>query len=125
MTGLGIRIYTDEHIFRDLARVLREHGYDAESCQEAGLAGRGVSDEDNLVYSTRVGRAILTHDRVDFLRIESEWRTAGRHHAGIIVASPVADFGELLRRVERHLDTCPPNVQRDTLLWLDSSPTTR
>jgi hypothetical protein len=119
VAGLGVRIYTDEHIFRDLAKALRDRGYDAESCQEAGLAGKGISDEGHLEHTARAGRAILTHDRSDFLRLDTEWKRTGRQHAGIIVAQPIADFGELLRRVERHLNTYPQEVQHDTLLWLD------
>lgn len=38
MAGLGVRLYTDEMISPRLAEVLRQHGYDAESCQEAQRA---------------------------------------------------------------------------------------
>ena len=51
----------------------------------------------------------------DFYQLEHLWKATGRHHAGIIVAAVVEDLGELLRRVQRHLDTIGPDVQRDTL----------
>jgi len=122
VAGLGVRLFTDEHIFGDLARLLRSRGFDAESCQEAGRANQGIPDEDHLVYASQHDMAVLTFNRSDFLRLDIGWKQAGRQHAGIIVSVRVDDFGELLRRVERHLDTYPPDVQHNTLLWLDPSP---
>ncbi len=123
MAGLGVRVFTDEHIFRYLARALRGRGYDAESCQEAGRASQGISDEGQLVYASQSTRAVLTENARDFLRLDAKWKRAGRRHAGIIVVADAGELGELLRRVERHLNTHPPSIQHDTLLWLDSSPT--
>jgi len=113
MAGLGVRLFTDEHIHKDLAGTLRDRGYDALNCQETGR--RGVSDEEQLVYAAQRGRAILTFNVNDFYQLEHLWKATGRHHAGIIVAAVVEDLGELLRRVQRHLDTIGPDVQRDTL----------
>jgi hypothetical protein len=123
VAGLGIRIYTDEQVFRGLARALRNHGYDAESRQEAGRANRGISDDEQLAYAARTGRAILTENVTDFIVLDAEWKRVGRAHAGIIVVSELGEFGELLRRVERHLNVYLPEVQRDTLVWLDPGPT--
>ncbi len=123
MAGLGVRLYTDEHISGRLARALERRGYDAVSCAEAGRADQGISDEAQLVYASQNSRAILTSNHIDFLRLDAAWKRDGRQHAGIILSMEVQDIGELLRRVERHLDTYGPNLQHDTLLWLDSNPT--
>jgi hypothetical protein len=123
VAGLGIRLFTDEHISDTLARALKRRGYDVESCEEAGRANRGIPDEEQLTYATQHGRAILTFNRNDFLRLDAQWKRVGQQHGGIIISVAVRDVGELLRRVERHLDICPPSVQHDTLLWLDPSPT--
>lgn len=122
MAGLGVRLFTDEHIFAELAAALRARGYDAESSQEAGRAGRELSDESQLEYALQQNRAILTFDRGDFARLDAEWKREGRSHAGIILARPIGDFGELLRRIVRHLDTYSPDFQHNTLLWLDQGP---
>jgi hypothetical protein len=122
VAGLGVRLFTDEHIFRQLARTLRDRGYDAESCQEAGRANRGLSDDEQLAYATGAGRAILTANARDFVRIDAEWKRTGRQHAGIVVTPESDDFGELLRRVVRHLDTYSPDIQHDTLIWLEPAP---
>lgn len=122
MADLKVRLFTDEHISGRLARALRSRGYDAESCQEAGRASQGLSDEDHLEYASRSGRAVLTFNHIDFLCLDTAWKRTGQQHARIVLSPEVQDIGELLRRVERHLETYPPAVQRDTLLWLDSSP---
>ena len=118
MAGLGIRLYTDEQIFKGLAKALRDRGYDAESCQEAGRANQDLSDEQQLAYAASQGRAILTFNMGDYQALERAWKAAGRQHVGIILSPEVKDFGELLRRVQRHLDTVAPEVQHDILLWL-------
>ena len=118
MAGLGVRLYTDEHIHKDLANALRDRGYDAESCQEAARASQRLPDEQQLVYAASQGRAILTFDVANYSRLDHDWKAAGQQHAGIILAPEITDFGELLRRVQRHLDLVAPEVQHDTLLWL-------
>jgi predicted nuclease of predicted toxin-antitoxin system len=119
MVGLGIALYTDEHIDPNLALTLRRRGYDAVSCREAGRANQRISDELQLTYAAEHNQAILTYDGPDFIRLDHNWKRAGRQHAGIIVVpSSVNTFSELLRRVTWHLDAVDPQVQRDTLLWL-------
>jgi len=101
-----------------LAAALRHDGFDALSCPEAGLSNRGISDAEQLAFAAREGRAILTFDVRDYRRLDAEWKSAGRAHAGIIVSPEISDFGTLLRRVEQHLSTVLPSLQHDTVLWL-------
>ena len=61
-------------------------------------------------------------DYVDFLRLDTVWKVAGREQAGIIVSHEIRDFGDLLRRVIWHLDQYTPAQQHDTLLWLGPGP---
>lgn len=119
MVGLEIRLFTDEHIFLDLAVALRLQGYDVISCQEAGRANQRISDHEQLIFATQQRRAVITYNARDFLRLDKRWKLSGQRHAGIvIVPATVERFGELLHRVIRHLDTTMPEVQDDTLLWL-------
>lgn len=118
MARPAIRLFTDEHVHAGLAAALRERGYDAESCQEAGRDNRRVSDDEHLSYTAQQGRAILTNNVADFVRLDREWKAANRQHAGILVYAQTPSFTALLRRVARHLDEIEPEIQRDTLLWL-------
>lgn len=118
MAGLGIRLFTDEMIPANLARALRQRGYDAESCQESGHSNQEIDDEAQLEYATQQGRAMLTYNIGHFLNIDRQWKVSGRRHAGIIVSPGITEFGDLLRRVQRHLDNVEPATQDNLLLWL-------
>jgi hypothetical protein len=122
MAGLGVRLFTDEMISPDLAVELRRRDYDAVSCHEVGRANQAIPDPDQLQYATDNGRAILTFNVRHFIGLDQQWRTDQRAHAGIIVSPRIADLGHLLQCVARHLDTYPPDVQNNLLLWLDTSP---
>jgi len=105
MAGLGIRLYTDEMIPPFLARTLRQLGYDAVSCIEVGRGSRGISDQEQLAYATQENRAIFTFDVADFVALDARCKDRGIRHAGIIVSLPIVDLGNLLHRVQYHLDT--------------------
>ncbi len=51
MAGVGVRLFTDEMVDPRLALALRERGYDAESCLEAGRANQKIPDEAQLLYA--------------------------------------------------------------------------
>lgn len=122
MTGGGIPLFTDEHIDARLAPALARRGLDVISCQQAQRANQRISDEDQLAYATSQGRAILTFNMVDFIALDAEWKQDGRRHAGIIVSAEIRSLTELVRRVEHHLSTIPPEQQINTLLWLSALP---
>jgi predicted nuclease of predicted toxin-antitoxin system len=105
MAGRGILIFTDEMVNPRLATALLRLGYDAESCQRAGRANQGISDEDQLAYASQQGRAILTFNVADFERLDRRWKARGLVHHGIIVSAQITDLQELIRRVQLHLDT--------------------
>jgi hypothetical protein len=118
MAGLGIRLFMDEMINPRLAISLIRVGYDVESCQRAGRANQGISDQDQLTYAMSQGRAILTFNGTDYEQLDRRWKIRGWSHGGIIVSPQILDLAELVRRVQLHLDTISPDAQRDTLLEL-------
>jgi hypothetical protein len=118
MAGLGVKLYSDEDVDPALALGLRQDGYDALSSHEAGRTNQKISDEDQLIYAVQQGRAILSFNTADFIKLDREWKAAGKRHYGIIVSLRINDVGELLRRVKKHLDTVSPAQQENILLWL-------
>jgi hypothetical protein len=118
MAGLGIRIFTDEYVDGRLAGQLRRRGYDAVSCAEARRHNQKISDEEQLEYATREGRAIIVYNVHDYVQLDGAWKAAGREHSGIIVAQSGTPIGSLVRWVVCHLDARTPADQYDTLLWL-------
>jgi len=112
---MALKLYLDEDVDPLLARVLRDRNVDCLSTQEAG--NRGCTDQDQLSFANAQGRAILTFNVKDFVKLASEYAASGRHHTGIIVSNNIA-FRELLRRslflVKKH----PSEDLTDKLLWL-------
>ncbi|MCL6643270.1 MAG: DUF5615 family PIN-like protein [Candidatus Bipolaricaulota bacterium] len=115
---LIIKLYLDEMVPTDLARVLRQYGYDVMTAQEAGMLGK--ADVEHLEYASAQGRAILTFNIKDFAKLHRSWHKEGKHHAGIIV-SPELEmrrFGELLRLCLKLLDQAIPEDIADRLCYL-------
>jgi hypothetical protein len=122
MTGRNIPLFTDEMIALGLAPALRQRGYDALSCVEAGRASQRIPDVAQLEFATGQGRAMLTFNMGDFLALDHEWKRTSREHAGIIVSPAVDEIGTLLRRVLGHLSRFTAAEQHNVLLWLDPIP---
>ncbi len=67
-----------------LAEALRAAGIDVHTAIELGLAGR--SDPEILAAAVADGYTLLTENVADFAHISAEHLTAGRHHAGVLIA---------------------------------------
>lgn len=111
-------IYTDEHVTPDLARALRQRGYIAQSANMAGMRGR--SDWEQLVYAAEHGMALLTFDVADFAALAAVWYAESQEHAGIILSEQLGrrQFGELLRRMLRLLDSLTAEELRNSVVYL-------
>jgi hypothetical protein len=118
VTGLGIRLYTDEDVDPQLAEQLQRRGYDAVSCREVGNSNQGLSDEWQLRWATEQGRTILVFNVAHYLRLDGLWKLQSQSHAGIILAEHQWSFGDLLRRAIRRLDTVAPEEQHDIARYL-------
>ena len=96
-----IQIYIDEDAGRKgLVKALRSRGVTVLTALEAGLTG--ADDERQLAYATERECVLYSHNASDFYRLHTEWVSAGREHAGMILA-PQQRFsvGEQLRRILR------------------------
>jgi hypothetical protein len=98
---MSLRYFLDEDISPAVAAGLRAHGVDADSAYDAGRANRRISDRDQLAHAAGAGRVLVTYNRADYQQLDSEWREAGRTHAGIIWCSdltfPRRDVGAVIR----------------------------
>ena len=77
-------LHCDEDVSVVVAAMLRARGFTVTTARDSGHLGR--SDEAQLAFATEAGRALLTHNRVDFERLHRRWLESGRPHAGIIIA---------------------------------------
>jgi hypothetical protein len=80
-------------------------------------ANQGRSDGEQLAFATGQGRAILTFNVKDFVRLARAYADSGQHHSGIIVSDHLP-FRELLRRILVLLQRRPQGDFTDTALWL-------
>lgn len=80
-----MKLLLDEMYPARLARALRDRGADAEGVDERSPL-RGLADEELLVIAAREGRALVSENVADFMRLYGEWGAAGRPHAGIVIA---------------------------------------
>ena len=75
------RLYADEQFPRVVVELLRALGHDVLTVQEASNANLGIPDEDVLAFAVTKEGAVLTLNRIDFIRLH----TSQPNHAGIIV----------------------------------------
>jgi len=80
-----VKLLLDEMYPARLAQALRERGADAEAVDERNPL-RGLSDEELLVVAAGEGRALVSENVADFMRLYGEWGAANRRHAGIVIA---------------------------------------
>ena len=90
-----VPLIADENFPRQVVVALRDIGFDVLTCSEAGLAGRGVPDDEILAFATADGRAILTLNRRDFFRL----RRDNSSHAGIVACTFDPDFRDQAGRI--------------------------
>jgi uncharacterized protein with PIN domain len=117
------RLYLDEDVLPELARLLRAAGHDAVSAHEEGALG--ISDEEQLVRATGQGRALVSFNYRHFIRLAREWSKEGREHAGIVVSFRQyrrRQLGELRRAVIRFLDSVDEGRLRNAVYVLDEYP---
>lgn len=93
-------LYADENFRQEVVDLLRSFGHDILTVREAGKQG-GI-DAQVLADASATGRAVLTFNRRDFIRLHS--RTAV--HAGIIVCTD-DDPAKLAGRIHQALTTYP------------------
>lgn len=88
-------LYADEGFPKVVTELLRQLGHDVLTVQEAGQANQRVPDDQVLVFATVQGRAVLTVNRDDFIRLHR----LSSDHAGIIVCTEDLDRQRLATRI--------------------------
>ena len=97
------RLYADEDFDYPVVVELRRLGHDVLTVTEAGEANQRVADDEVLALAITQGRAVLTFNRRDFIRLHR----AIRAHAGIVVCTWDRDRMALAARIHVALTNCP------------------
>jgi hypothetical protein len=95
--------YANENFPRRTVEALRALGHDVLTTQEAGNAGQAIPDHEVLEFATRDGRAVLTLNRRDFIRLHKR----GPAHAGIVVCTEDTDTAAQAARVHDAVTSLP------------------
>jgi len=95
--------YANENFPRRTVEALRALGHDVLTTQEAGNAGQAIPDHEVLAFATRSGRAVLTLNRRDFIRLHKH----GIAHAGIVVCTEDTDTTDQATRVHDSVTILP------------------
>jgi hypothetical protein len=90
------RLYANENFPYQTTLALRGLGHDVLTTQEAGLSGQAVEDDAVLEFAASVGRAVVTLNRRDFIRLHN---TRPRHR-GIIVCTADPEPAGLAERID-------------------------
>jgi hypothetical protein len=64
----------------------------------------GQPDNAQLAFAASIGRCILTHNRLDFEKIYTDYLVNNQFHAGILIAKRRSPY-EIAERVAILLDT--------------------
>jgi hypothetical protein len=91
------RLYLDQDVRVQLAGMLRSESIDAITTLDEGRLG--AEDEAQLKFAASVGRAILTHNRLDFESLHRQWLADERSHPGILIAVQRRDLRITLARI--------------------------
>lgn len=98
--------YADENFPRRTVEALRALEHDVLTMQDAGNAGQALPDHEVLDIATRAGRAVLTLNRRDFIRLHNR----GISHAGIVVCTEDPDCVGQAARIHQAVASLPSLV---------------
>lgn len=109
LAGLRGRLYLDQDVRVQVAGMLRARSIDAVTTLDAG--NLGAEDSDQLTFAASQGRAILTHNRLDFENLHRLWLQSERQHFGFLIAVQRYDLSVTVNRILDLLD----RLDRDEL----------
>ena len=115
MSRLFIEFHLDEDVNPVVAAMLRAANVACRTSQDVGLLGE--TDAAQLSHAAAAGTALVTHNRDDFVALDEAYRTAGRSHAGIVIAfrRPPRDVADRLIALA---DDLTSDEMRDRIVFI-------
>jgi hypothetical protein len=92
-------LYANENYPLPVVKEPRRMGHDVVTTQDLAMAGLSIPDDQVLQTAINMGRAVLTHNRLDFIRLH-RLRT---DHFGIVVCTLDNNFPALASRIHDKL----------------------
>ena len=104
-TGTGKnspKLLLDEQIWKYLAKLLREQGFDVIHVIDVDLDA--TPDEEIMAYAAEKHRAVVTFNVSDYIPLAIQYAEDGKEHYGVVVSKELS-HGELKRRVMKLLES--------------------
>jgi predicted nuclease of predicted toxin-antitoxin system len=96
------KLLLDEQIWKYLATLLREQGYDVIHVNEVDLDA--TPDDKIMAYAAGEHRAVVTFNVRDYVPLAIQYFENGKEHYGVVVSKELS-HGELQRRVKKLLES--------------------
>ena len=115
MMNLFATLYCDEDVNPLIAKLLLAQGFSALTTVNQRMLQK--SGREQLTYANAIGCCILTHNRVDFENLHTQFVVAGQTHAGILIATRRTPY-ELAARIARLLNRLTGEEIQNQLLYI-------
>ncbi len=109
------KLLLDEQIWKYLARLLREQGFDVIHVNEVDLDA--TPDEQIMEYAVDKRRAVVTFNVRDYVPIAIQYAEDGKEHYGVVVSKELS-HGELKRRVTKLLESVTAEELMNSVRYL-------
>ncbi len=107
-------LYLDENASVVIAKILASSGFDTLTALDASMLNK--TDFEQLQFAAAVNRCLVTHNRIDFEALHTDFLTTHRNHHGIIIANQRKDH-ELARRISVLLNKISGDEFINSLLY--------
>jgi len=112
------RLLSDENFDLYVVRALRSHGHDVLTLQQAGMTNQGIDDESVLAFAVSQQRAVITFDKLDYLRLHRRVTS----HFGIIVCSDDRNQVALAQRIHDAIAPLPDLINQLIRIYRPNTP---
>ncbi|TFI55531.1 hypothetical protein BLD44_003050 [Mastigocladus laminosus UU774] len=109
------QVYIDEDVDVLVGTLLVARGFDATTVREQQMLGE--SDQKQLAFAASIGRCMITHNRLDFEELHTNYVVNSQFHAGILIAKRRNAY-EIAERVAILLDTLTADEIANQLLYI-------
>jgi predicted nuclease of predicted toxin-antitoxin system len=109
------KLLLDEQIWKYLAKLLREQGFDVIHVNEVDLDA--TPDEKIMAYAVDEHRAVVTFNIKDFVPLSVQYYEDGKEHYGVVVSKELSR-GELQKRVAKLLESVTADELMNSVRYL-------
>lgn len=114
-----MKFYLDEDISHKIAEMLRRQGIDAISVHEVRMIQ--ASDKRQLEFAASGGRALVTRNRDDFIRLTVQFFNDFRPYHGVLIIPhtiPGDDFSLIAKALKNYASKHPKGMESYTIDFL-------